>query len=81
VATTRKEGCAVARDLASDPISLVAAEIHRGYGPAGINGGWLEYPHSKHVPAQHDAKIFVFPICWYFCSALSGFTFMPFQKA
>jgi hypothetical protein len=77
----RKRRRAVARDLASDPISLIAAEIHRGYGPAGINGGWLEYPHSKHVPAQGDWKIIIYSIYWYFCSALSGLAFMPFQKA
>jgi hypothetical protein len=81
VVTTREKGCAVARDLASDPISLVAAEIHRGYWPAGINGGWPEYPYSKHVPAPHNVKRYVFPIRWYFCIASNGFVFMPFQKA
>jgi hypothetical protein len=81
VVTTRKKGCAVARDLASDPISLIAAEIHRGYWPAGINGGWLEYPYSKHVPVQHDQKIIIYSMHWCFCSALNGFVFMPFQKA
>jgi hypothetical protein len=81
VVTTRKKGCAVARDFASDPISLIAAEIHRGYWPAGISGGWLEYPYSKHVPVQNDLKSVIYSIYWYLCSALNGFAFMPFQKA
>jgi hypothetical protein len=34
----------IARVSASDPISLIAAEIHRGYWPAGITGGWLVTP-------------------------------------
>jgi hypothetical protein len=81
VVTTRKRGRAIARDLASDPNSLIAAEIHRGYWPAGITGGWLELLYSKHVPVQHDAGIDVDSMRWTFCGALTGFIFMPFQKA
>jgi hypothetical protein len=28
--------------LPSDPISLVAADIHLGFWPAGFTGGWLK---------------------------------------
>jgi len=44
----------VAGDLASDPASLIAAEIHRGSWPAGITGRWPEHPYSRHVPVQHE---------------------------
>jgi hypothetical protein len=44
----------IARIGASDPFSLIAAEIHRGCWPAGITGGWLELPYSKHVPVQQS---------------------------
>jgi hypothetical protein len=37
----------------SEPISIVAAEIHRGFGPAGISGGWPEFTYSSCVPTQH----------------------------
>jgi hypothetical protein len=38
--------------MASDPISLVAAEIHLGLWPAVITDGWLGLPYSSYVPAQ-----------------------------
>jgi hypothetical protein len=38
--------------IASDPISLVAAEIHLGHGPEVITDGWLTIPYSNYVPAQ-----------------------------
>ena len=34
------------------PVSLVAAEIHRGQRPAVICGCWLDYPYSRRVPVQ-----------------------------
>jgi hypothetical protein len=43
--------------IASDPISLVAAEIHLGYGPAVITGGWPAILYSNYVPAQQSLKI------------------------
>lgn len=73
--------CAVARFRADDPISLIAAEIHHGSGPAGITGSWLEYLYSKHVPVQHEPKNLENSINYKFCGALSGLTFMPFQEA
>jgi hypothetical protein len=39
------------------PISLVAADIHRGNGPAGICDGWRETSYSKRVPVRHDLNI------------------------
>jgi hypothetical protein len=42
----------IARVSASDPNSLIAAEIHRGCWPAGITGGWLDDTYSRRVPAQ-----------------------------
>ena len=65
----------------SEPISLVAAEIHRGCRPAGITGGWLGYAYSKHVPVQRTRESEIHSMHYKFCSALSGLMFMPFQKA
>jgi hypothetical protein len=49
------KGSAVSENL-SDPISLVAAEIHHGTWPAGISGGWPGFPNSKLMPARHKLK-------------------------
>jgi hypothetical protein len=38
--------------IASDPISLVAAEIHLGHWPAVITGGWPAISYSSYVPVQ-----------------------------
>jgi hypothetical protein len=44
------------RRIRSDPISLVAAEIHLGKRPAGIYGGWLALTYSSRVPVQQFLK-------------------------
>jgi hypothetical protein len=62
----RKKRRAVARGCASDPISLIAAEIHRGCRPAGINGGWLGIPiqnmcqRSTPLKAAHFQRLGIF---------------------
>jgi hypothetical protein len=50
-------GSAVSENL-SDPISLVAAEIHHGTWPAGISGGWPALINSKLVPARSESKTY-----------------------
>jgi len=71
----------IARVGAGDPDSLIAAEIHRGCWPAGITGGWLELPYSKHVPVQQSRNYIIDSVDYLFCAASSDFQFMPFQKA
>jgi hypothetical protein len=48
----RFEGQRRIGEIRSDPISLVAAEIHLGKRPAGIYGGWLALTYSNRVPVQ-----------------------------
>jgi hypothetical protein len=53
------------RKFLSDPISLVAAEIHLGKRPAGVYGGWLTLPYSNRVPVQQFRKYCFDSIgCW-----------------
>jgi hypothetical protein len=74
-------GSAASDVVSSDPVSLVAAEIHHGLGPAGINATCSESSYSKHVPTPHLEKNAYFSIFYWFCSALNGQAFMPFEKA
>jgi hypothetical protein len=46
----------IARVVASDPISLIAAESIVDCLPAGIAGGWRKFPYSRRVPAQHSTE-------------------------
>jgi hypothetical protein len=48
----RGEKSARPPDTPSEPISLVAAEIHRGFWPAVITDSWLEISYSNYVPMQ-----------------------------
>jgi hypothetical protein len=64
--------------VASDPVSLVAADIHRGLGLRASPPVGLKTHYSKHVPSSGAKIIVVNSICWLFCIALSGFVFMPF---
>jgi hypothetical protein len=54
VVTTREKKIVRSPVIASDPISLVAAEIHLGHGPTGITGGWPAIFYSSYVPAQQS---------------------------
>jgi hypothetical protein len=56
VVTTREKKSVRSPVIASDPISLVAAEIHLGHGPEVITDGWLEFLHSNYVPVQQSLK-------------------------
>jgi hypothetical protein len=67
--------------IASDPISLVAAEIHLGYGPAVITGGWPAILYSNYVPAQQSPENRFRTIRYKYCIASNGYEFMPFEKA
>jgi hypothetical protein len=55
VVTTRKKNVR-SPGIASDPISLVAAEIHLGRWPAVITGGWPVITYSNYVPAQQSLE-------------------------
>jgi hypothetical protein len=44
VVAMREKAYAIAHCGAGDPISLIAAEIHRGCWPAGVSGGRLLTP-------------------------------------
>jgi hypothetical protein len=57
------------RNQRSDPISFVAAEIHLGFEPAGIYGGWLAILYSSCVPTQHSQQNAEKSNCYGFCSA------------
>jgi hypothetical protein len=63
---------------ASDPVSLIAADIHLGLGLAGFTAGGLEILYSNHVPTWRNAISLYFSICCLFCNASSGCKFMPF---
>ncbi|WP_143270155.1 hypothetical protein [Bradyrhizobium sp. Ghvi] len=64
----------------SDPISLVAAEIHHGLGAAGAHAGRHGSLYSRSVPTQHKPQnqvksvIYVFVRCmkWIKVHAASG---------
>jgi len=53
----------------NDPISFVAAEIHLGFEPAGIYGGWLAILYSSCVPTQHPQQKAEKSNCYEFCGA------------
>jgi hypothetical protein len=54
VVTTREKKSVRSLGIASDPISLVAAEIHLGHWPAVITDGWPEISYSSYVPVQQS---------------------------
>jgi hypothetical protein len=64
-----------------DPVSLVAAEIHHGPGPTDIAAAGLENPSFKTCANARWTKKFVFSVSYLFCIALTGSSFMPFEKA
>jgi hypothetical protein len=48
----------------SDPISLVAAEIHHGLGAAGAHAGRLAISYSRRVPTQHKSQTVAKTMDW-----------------
>jgi hypothetical protein len=64
-----------------DPVSLVAADIHHGPGPADITAANLEIPYSRRVPTRYGLEFDELSVGCTFCSALTGFQFMPFETA
>jgi hypothetical protein len=78
----RFEGqCHIGQKSLGDPVSLVAADIHHGLGPADITAASLEIPYSRRVPTRYGLEFHEFSASCVFCSALTGFQFMPFEKA